>query len=269
MKREWRLGTMGFSYADWSGPFYPPGLKPGEYLEFYARHFNAVELDTTFHATPPPERVRRWAEVTPDNFRFAVKAPRTVTHDLPLGKATEPMLEFLDVMKQFGEKLAVVLLQFPPGFSSKSFDALGAFLKTIPPAVKLAVEFRHESWWADDARERTAQMLAEHEVCWASAEYVAEPRDVRPTADFLYVRWIGEHGRIAVMSQVQVDVTARLQWWKNRLTDFALGSLPVYGFFNNDFSGYAIETCNQFKAMLGMSTEPKPGTGATLFDDVS
>ena len=266
MKRDWRLGTMGFSYADWSGPFYPPGTKPGEYLAFYARHFNAVELDTTFHATPPRERVRRWADVTPDDFRFCVKAPRTVTHHLPLSKAAPAMLEFLDVMGEFRDKLSVVLFQFPPGFGSSGFDALRLLLDTLPTAPRFAIEFRHESWWSDEYRDRTAEMLAERRVCWTSAEYVAEPREVRPTTDFLYVRWIGEHGRIKTMSHVQVDVTARLRWWKDQLSSQAVSSLPVFGFFNNDFSGYAIETCNQFKSMLGLSTDPRPETGTTLFD---
>lgn len=263
---RWRLGTMGFSYADWAGPFYPQGLKPGDYLEYYARHLDTVELDTTFHATPPPQRVRRWADVTPDDFRFTVKAPRSVTHDLPLSKAAPAMLEFLEVMGQFGPKLAVVLLQFPPGFSSRSFDPLRAFLDTLPTSMRYAVEFRHESWWSDPWHEQTAEMLSRRRICWSSVEYVAEPREIRPTTDFLYVRWIGEHNRFSVMSRVQVDVTARLVWWKQRLTHPSLADRRIYGFFNNDFSGYAIETCNQFRHMLGLSTQPRPGAGTTLFD---
>src|SRR4051812_23520541 len=75
------FGTMGFSYSDWAGVFYPSGMKPGDYLSYYARHFDTVELDTTFHATPPPERVRRWADVTPEGVRFCVKVPKDVTHE--------------------------------------------------------------------------------------------------------------------------------------------------------------------------------------------
>src|SRR5687768_13678275 len=78
---NWRLGTIGFSYADWAGPFYPRGMKPGEYLPYYARFFDAVELHTTFHAIPPPSRIRRWADATPEHFRFTVKSPRAVTHE--------------------------------------------------------------------------------------------------------------------------------------------------------------------------------------------
>ena len=77
---DWRLGTIGFGYDDWRGPFYPANAKAGDYLAFYGRYFNAVELDTTFHATPPPDRAARWASAGPDDFRFCPKAPRALTH---------------------------------------------------------------------------------------------------------------------------------------------------------------------------------------------
>src|SRR4051794_29389030 len=98
---EWRFGTMGFSYADWREVFYPSGMNASDYLEFYAKHYNAVELDTTFHATPPADRVKRWRDVTPADFTFAAKAPKHVTHELKLESAAPPMLEFIDVMRQF------------------------------------------------------------------------------------------------------------------------------------------------------------------------
>ena len=89
---DWRLGTMGFSYADWAGTFYPAGTKAGDYLARYARFFDAVELDTTFHAVPPAERFRRWAGATPAGFRFAVKTPKTVTHGDSIGNVSGDML---------------------------------------------------------------------------------------------------------------------------------------------------------------------------------
>src|SRR3954469_23598862 len=88
---DWRLGTMGFGYDDWSGPFYPRGVKSGDWLTFYARYFDAVELDTTFHAAPDAGRVRRGAAPVPDDFRFCAKAPRAVPHDLPPDRAADAM----------------------------------------------------------------------------------------------------------------------------------------------------------------------------------
>src|SRR5215208_4261581 len=97
---EWRIGTIGFGYADWQDVFYPPEVKSADYLSFYAKHFDTLELDTTFHAVPTPDRVRRWAGAVPERFRFCVKTPKDVTHaPTPLSRRTDAMLEFLDVVR--------------------------------------------------------------------------------------------------------------------------------------------------------------------------
>src|SRR3954454_4138006 len=107
---------MGFSYAEWINVFYPKGIKSGDWLPFYAKHFNAVELDTTFYAVPPVERVQRWRDETPDDFRFTAKVPKDITHAQVIDRAIPSMMQFLDVMQAFEWKLAVILIQFPPSF---------------------------------------------------------------------------------------------------------------------------------------------------------
>jgi uncharacterized protein YecE (DUF72 family) len=241
---------MGFGYPQWADVFYPRELKAGDYLSYYSRHFDTVELDTTFYAVPPADRVRRWSDVTPDHFRFSAKAPRLVTHDLPLKQGIVPMMQFMDVMRSLGEKLAVVLLQFPPSFSSREADALDQFLSEMPGDLHFAAEFRHPSWQGIG----TVDLLRKHRVAWASTDYQGALAEVQPTADFLYIRWIGEHHRFPDMNHVQADVTDRLQWWRREIesktNDMEIDK--VWGFFNNDFSGYAVATCNSFKEMLGM-----------------
>src|SRR4051794_7360842 len=138
MSRLW-LGTMGFSYADWAGVFYPTGTKPGDYLSHYARHFDTVELDTTFHATPPIERVQRWAQVTPDDFRFCVKTPKEVTHNGSLGRRVGEMNRFIEVLRAFEKKLGVVLIQLPPSCGMDQFDDLERLLKSLPLDIRFAV----------------------------------------------------------------------------------------------------------------------------------
>src|SRR4051812_42942353 len=118
MATDWRLGTMGFGYADWNDVFYPAGMKSSEYLEHYARHFNSVELDTTFYATPDSARVKHWASVVPDDFQFAMKTPRTVTHEGSIDRNVDRMFEFLDAVHHFDQKLGVILLQFGPAFDA-------------------------------------------------------------------------------------------------------------------------------------------------------
>jgi uncharacterized protein YecE (DUF72 family) len=256
---HWHLGTMGFSYSEWSGVFYPRGTKPGDYLAHYARHFDALELDTTFHAVPPVERVRRWADATPAEFRFCAKTPRAVTHDASLDRGVLPMLQFLDVMRGLGEKLAVVLLQFPPTFTAREAPRIDEFLGQMPSDVRFAAEFRHPSWRA----ERTAEILSQHRVAWVAVDFEGELAEIRPTTDFLYVRWIGAHNRFEEKDREQLDMTERLEWWRDRIA--AAGVPTVYGFFNNDYSGYSIATCNRFKQVAGVPHRQTLEAQPTLF----
>jgi uncharacterized protein YecE (DUF72 family) len=243
-----RLGTMGFSYGDWAGVFYPQGAKPGDYLAHYARHFDTVELDTTFHATPPVDRVRRWAELTPEHFRFAAKMPRAVTH-AGLDRRLDDMREFVDVMRHMGPKLGPILIQLAPSCGVEQFAALSGLVRELPRDVRFAVEFRNSSW----GEQRTLDLLGEHGVALVVAEYSARPSRVLLTTDFLYVRWIGEHQRLKELNQEQMDDTPSLQWWRDQILHVA-PRLPggVWGFFNNDYSGYAVATCRRFMTMLGL-----------------
>ena len=247
---HWRLGTIGFGYADWNGAFYPPELKSSEHLSFYAKHFDTVELDTTFHAVPTRERVRRWAGAVDDHFRFCVKTPKDVTHaQPPVSKRLKPMLEFLDAVRDFGPTLGVVLLQFPPSFDTGEARDLGKFLAGLPTDLRYAVELRHRSWAAG----ATDALLRDHNCCRVAADYFEDPRDVTATTDFLYVRWIGQRGRFPTLDREQVDATQRLEWWKQRLLKATTPAVTtVWGFMNNDYTGYAVATCNRMKRLLGL-----------------
>lgn len=254
---DWRLGTVGFGYDDWAGAFYPDGLKPADRLSYYARHFNAVELDTTFHAAPDAARARRWAAAVPEDFRFCVKTPRAITHDLPLDKAAKPMGEFLDAVREMKSRLGAVLLQFPPHFTADQAGRLDAFLGTLPGDVRVAVELRNRTWGTP----RTLDLLRGHGCGMVTAEYTTRPRRIFPTADFLYVRWVGEHGRFPAHKAEQLDPTAPLAWWKSELARVAPEVKTIFGFFNNDYAGYGVGTCNRFKRMLGLPVAAPAGDG--------
>jgi uncharacterized protein YecE (DUF72 family) len=265
---EWRLGTMGFGYSEWAEVFYPRGMKSVDYLSFYAKHFNAVELDTTFHAIPPAERVRQWRDATPDDFQFCAKTPKSITHDpdLPLYRSIPVMNEFLEVMRELGPKLGVVLLQFPPSFQVDQASAMEKFLEAMPRDLRFAAEFRHESWFVP----RTAEMLRAHHCCWAAADYPGEPRQLAVTTDIMYIRWIGRHRQFPTMDRQRTDVTSELQVWTERLERHAAGASTVWGFFNNDYNGFAIAACEQFMRMVGLPVVPRqdPRQG-DLFEDIS
>lgn len=252
----WRLGTMGFSYKQWKDVFYPAGTAARDYLAYYAGRFNAVEMDSTFYGTPPVSHVDRWSAVTPADFIICPKTPRAITHEQRLVNAAEPMLTFLETMSALGEKLGAVLLQLPPDFSRAEEGALAAFLAQLPVGYRYAVEFRHRSWDTD----ATAELLAQHNIGWVSADYIHLPKVVHRTADFLYLRFLGRHGQFPNKTSEQVDKTAELQQWWEQIQPHLGSVTTVYGFFNNDYAGYSPATCNRFKAIVGVeAVDIRPG----------
>jgi uncharacterized protein YecE (DUF72 family) len=247
---NWHLGTMGFSYKDWVGIFYPRGLKSRNYLRHYSKIFDSVEVDSTFYGTPKSDVIQRWMNNSPEHFVFCLKMPKIITHELRLVKSTTYIQEFLDRVLLLEDKLGVVLIQLPPSFHSSNQSVLDAFLEDLPGGIRYAVEFRHRSWYTS----KSAEILARYNVCWAATEYKNLPKSVPATADFQYVRFIGHHGRFDSFASVKVDVSDDLKWWQKRFIDQVTRTESFYVFFNNDFSGYAPETCNQFKQYLGLPT---------------
>jgi uncharacterized protein YecE (DUF72 family) len=245
---NWQLGTMGFGFKEWSGVFYPEGISSRDYLIHYSRVFDAVELDSTFYGTPRPEYVERWAAVTPEYFQFCVKTPRQITHDLRLEGAADQMKQFIDTMAILGKKLGVVLIQLPPDFTFNQIHSLAVFLRQLPSEYRFAVEFRHRSW----QNTATGQLLQNHNVCWASADYIHMPKRVMATADFLYIRWIGRHGRFDSHDVELDERLPDLKKWLEEIQSNISGVDSVYGFFNNDYTGHSPVTCNRFKQLLGL-----------------
>jgi uncharacterized protein YecE (DUF72 family) len=280
---SWLLGTVGFVCPDWANNFYPAEIRHATRLEYYSEQFNAVELDTTFYGAPRLNAVKQWARITPPHFRFCLKMPREVTHGNPndtsadrFGNAStlETMHRFFDVVENLGDKLAVVLLQFPDTFTADCFSALLRFLDHLPKSPRLAIEFRHESWWSSEI----AAELRGRRIGWVATDqapkYAAtaaprekrfpgyRPRPILCRADFLYVRWLGVHRQfLGNHRQEHFDPTPRLQWWANRLRD-VLNSHPdvrtIYGFFDCDFSGHAPTTANRFAQVIGLPRRPRP-----------
>ena len=245
---DWYLGTVGFSYKDWDGVFYPPRMPARQYLAHYSQIFNSVELDSTFYGTPPPDRVRQWSMTVPPGFKFCVKTPRQITHDMRLFDALGPMTMFLETISLLGDALGTILIQLPPSLTDADIDTVNTFISGLPTDWRYAVEFRHPSWFTP----QSAELLAAHQVCWVSTEYDNVPKQVVPTTDFLYVRWLGKHGQFERKNQERIDVTPQLQWWIDQFEPHLDHFETIYGFFNNDFSGHSPRTCNRFKEMIGL-----------------
>jgi len=248
---HWYLGTIGFSYKDWLGSFYPAGMNQRGYLPFYSRVFNCVELDTTFHSIPRQSIVQAWASSTPADFRFSLKTPRLVTHDLGLVGAQGAMLEFIASIQPLGDKLGPILIQLPPKYAQDKLNLLNDFLSPLPRSIRYAIEFRHISWY----NEKTVELLTQHQVCWVATDYPNLPRQINLTTDFLYIRWIGNNGMYQHHTHERVDKTSQLKWWLDAIHPFEEHVPAIYGFFNNDYAGFAAGTCRRFKQLAGFPDE--------------
>jgi uncharacterized protein YecE (DUF72 family) len=176
-------GTSGFSYPAWRGRFYPEDLPAAKMLHFYAQMLGTVEINNTFYRQPTAALLDAWAGETPPTFRFALKAPQRITHQLRLKDAGEPALAFCDVARRLGRRLGPLLFQLPPYLR---FDVarLRDFLAVLPAGLEYAVEFRSEGWLNDE----TYAVLAHRRValCVADSETLATP--LVPTAPFGYLR---------------------------------------------------------------------------------
>jgi uncharacterized protein YecE (DUF72 family) len=244
---DWYLGTMGFNYKQWIGPFYPDGLPARLHLTYYAERLNALEMDSTFYGTPSETAVQRWASVTPVDFKICPKMPRIVTHERRLVDADGLTAEFLERMRLLGDKLGPILLQFPPDFSMAEVSALIHFLPQLPQDLRYVVEFRHRSW----DKPETTVLLQTHHLCWAAVDYIYMPRRIARTTDFLYLRFLGPRGRFPGKDRQMLDRTAELgKWWQN-LQPHLDQVKTVYGYFNDDYAGFAPLTCNRFKEIVG------------------
>ena len=245
----WFLGTVGFSYKEWDGVFYPSQTPARRYLANYSKIFNAVELDSTFYGTPPVERVKQWAAVTPENFKFCVKTPRQITHEARLNNVQPEMMTFLETMRHLGPKLGAILIQLPPTLTSAARRTVIDFVENLPSGLSYALEVRHPSWFTDE----TADLLGQRGICWTSIDYLDLPKEVRPTTDFLYFRWLGRHGQFKQKDHEQIDVEPQLAQWQALIRPHLGRIKTIYGFFNNDFSGHSPQTCNRFKTLVGQA----------------
>ena len=251
MSARIRIGTQGWNYDAWVGPFYPSGTRPADYLSVYARAFDTVEVDSTFYAVPPVKTVRGWYERTPPSFVFALKLPQEITHERRLRDADDVADLFYDRARELGEKLGPVLIQLGPDFAPVELPALANLLPRLPRDIRFSVEFRQRGWINDGV----LALLAEHDVGLALTDARWIPRKqmlalaTRPTTDFLYVRWMGANRDIVDYSRIQVDRASELEQWAGVLWPLTLKGVSVYGYVNNHFAGHSPESARELQRL--------------------
>src|SRR5262245_11886295 len=140
------IGTQGWNYDDWVGAFYPRGTRAGNSLDLYVRAFDTVEVDSTFYAIPSEASINSWRSRAPNGFSYSLKMPQDLTHARRLHDCAELLTTYCDRIRGLGEKLATVLIQLPPDFSPRSYNAMERFLPLLPRDLRFAVEFRDRAW---------------------------------------------------------------------------------------------------------------------------
>jgi uncharacterized protein YecE (DUF72 family) len=240
------VGTSGWQYRDWRGPFYPAGVPQAEWLPAYATRFSTVEVNSAFYRLPEVATFERWAGRTPDAFVMAVKASRYLTHVRRLRDPEEPVRLLLERCRHLGSKLGPVLLQLPPTLAA-GHDDLAATLDAFGDSCRVAVEFRHPSWLT----ETTARLLRERDAAFC---LVDSPRLRTPlwrTASWGYVRFHEgrAHPRPCYGRQA-------LRSWAARLAGLYGPGDDVFVYFNNDAAACAPANALQLRDLLERAGMP-------------
>jgi uncharacterized protein YecE (DUF72 family) len=209
------VGTSGYDYPEWRGSFYPERLPEAKMLPFYAEHFRTVEINATFYRMPTERILAGWAALTPPSFKLTLKAPRRITHEARL-IGREPLVKaFCTAARTLGDRLGVLLFQLPTSLP-KNVEVLDTFLAHVPPDLRAAFEFRHDSWHAADVFERLRSKNAA--LCIADSEKLSTP--VVETADFGYLRLRDERYVAADLDRWAEVVKNHRQAWRDTFVYF-------------------------------------------------
>ena len=266
--RQIKIGTCAWSFDDWRGVFYPPELPPNQWLAWYARTLPAVEIDSTFYATPSAHVIAQWLKATPDHFSFACKMPREITHARKLRNSSELLRAFLAGIGLLRPKLGPVLIQLPPFFEPAHDEtALRDFLFDLPDEFSFAVEFRHPDWH----QPRIVKLLENLGICWVwndtspLKEQNTAPFTFLPqTSDCLYIRLLGDLRTISRGNGARAIRYNKLMWprasalesWAIKIKKYAAGKArSIHVFVNNHYEGFSPQTCQRLARQLGLKID--------------
>jgi len=235
-----RIGTSGWTYSHWKGPFYPSDCPKNRWLEYYSRHFDTVELNATFYRQPKPITFTNWKKRTPDLFLWSVKASRYITHVKRLKDAGDSLERFYESALLLGSKLGPILIQLPPGLKYDQ-DLVEEFMAGLNPSLRHVMEVRNASWMNDTF----FQQLESHGVAFCISDTAGRyPYKETVTADFVYVRL---HGSRKLYASEYTE--EELAGWAEKIGRF---KADVFLYFDNDFKGYAVANARRLKQMLGL-----------------
>ncbi len=240
MKKNLFIGTSGFYYEDWRGVFYPENLPKSEFFEFYCKKFDTVELNSTFYHLPKLKTVKRWEEISSEDFLFSLKAYRGITHYKKLKEVKEDLYLFLHLIKPLKEKLGMILFQLPPSLK-KETSLLEEFLSLLPYGYSYALEFRHESWLDEEVFE----LLEKYGAAFCVNDFEKRQTPLIATSENVYIRFHGKNGRYKGSYGKE-----RLKEWALKIEEFLSQKKRVFCYFNNDFEGAAVKDAQILAKLL-------------------
>lgn len=243
MAHRYWVGTSGWVYPHWREVFYPPKMSSGRWLSFYVAEFPTVELNFSFYRLPQEKTFANWGRRVPDDFRFAVKASRFITHIRRLKDCQEPVERFLGRARALSEHLGPVLYQMPPNFhrNERNEAVLTDFLATLPRDIRHVFEFRHDSWFNAEV----FALLRLHNVGFCAFHMVDWQTPMEATTDFAYMRF---HGSGALYGGCYDE--AELRHWAGHFRALPEDVQDVYVYFNNDAYGFAVQNARELTQLL-------------------
>ncbi len=251
---ELRVGCSSWTSEAWTGRVYPKNLPDGDRLSVYAKLFDTVEVDSTYYRSPPEGMVLGWRRKTPPGFLFTLKFPRDLL-DPKRPVDREKIAAFVAVARRLNEKLGAILLQFPPWVRpGRAEEFLSSVLDALDPGPRYAVELRDAGWFHGETRERLVKGLTDRRVAlaWSYLTYVEVPPE--RSADFVYLRFIGDHDTIPADThgEIRVDRSSVTALWASRLRDIHDTAQMAFVLFNNHYAGFAPASVNEFRAEMGL-----------------
>lgn len=235
------IGTSGWHYKHWLGPFYPGKLPASKLLRFYAERFDTVEINNSFYRLPATPAIDAWCRETPPVFCFTVKASRYITHNRKLNDPEETVEKFMRVVEKLERRLGPILFQIPPSWKL-NLGRLEAFLAALPKRHRYVFEFRNPTWNVPEV----FALLRRHNVAYCIYELAGFHSPIQITADFTYIRL---HGPGAIKYQGDYSAAA-LRVWAQRISEWRNQRKHIFVYFDNDQAAFAPKNAQELKKML-------------------
>lgn len=234
---------MGWSYTFWKDNFYPADLKSHDFLSYYSKQFDTVEVDSTFYRIPQTQTVVEWKKQTTEEFTFALKFPQIITHVKMLKDCQDETNAFIERVDQLQEKLGPLLLQLPPTFKLEQLPTLDEFLSKLPKKQRYAVEIRNKSLLVP----HFFSILRKNKVAHAWIESPKMPFTNEMTTNFAYARLEGDRKTVSgIIGRIEIDRSATTKMWTERIRGLVDEGIDVFLYFSKYYSGHPPSDAREF-----------------------